>query len=151
MARQFPTVKDAGSAFRFAVEAELAGADFAAAAEVIAPDERWREKLEELTCAHDDRLQKLRGREGSLGAAAGGDWAALHGGAAANVLGAEPATAWPAAAEQMAAVEDAIAAYHEAFAAAAGDALGSDGRLFVKAAEQARAAAAELRAMLGSG
>jgi hypothetical protein len=149
VACQFPIVHDAESAFRFALEAELAGADFAAAAEVIAPDERWREKLEELTCTHDDRLQKLRARETALDAAGSASWRGFDVAASASVLEAEPATGWPAAAEQMAAVEDAIAAYHDAFAARAGDALGTDARLFAKAGEQARAAADELRAMLG--
>jgi hypothetical protein len=148
VARDFPVILDFDSAYRFALEAELAGADFAAAAEVIAPDETWREKLEELTCSHDDRLQKLRARAATP-AGAPAAWQDLDGAVPARVLGAEPATGWPAAAEQMAAVEDAIAAYHEAFAARAGDALGGDARLFVKSAEQARAAAAELRSMLG--
>ena len=66
----------------------------------------------------------------------------------ARVLGAEPAAGWPAAAEQMAAVEDGIAAYHEALATHAGGTLGDRARLFVKSAEQARAAARELRARL---
>ena len=65
------------------------------------------------------------------------------------MLEAEPATAWPAAAEQMAAVEDAIAAYHEAFATHVGEALGDRARLFAKAGEQAREAARQLRVMLG--
>ena len=152
MARDFPPITDLGSALRFAFEAELAGADFAAAAEIIAPDEAWREKLEELTCAHDDRLQKLRAMSARLDDLAGtADPAQWHGFDAAEhtrTLGAEPATSWPAAAEQMAAVEDGIAAYHEALVAGAGSALGDKVRLFAKSAEQARAASRELRAML---
>jgi hypothetical protein len=149
VARQFPTIVDAASAFRFALEAELAGADFAAAAEVIAPNEEWRAKLEELTCAHDDRLQKLRAREAAIGAASSDGWRDLDGAELARALAAEPATGWPAAAEQMAAVEDAVAACHEAFAARAGGELGDAAKLFAKAGEQARAAADELRLMLG--
>ena len=149
MARDFPVIQDLESAYRFALEAELAGADFAAAAEVIAPDEAWREKLEELTCAHDDRLQKLRARESQVAGAASVESQGLPGAACAGVLGAEPATSWPAASEQMAAVEEAIAAYHEAFAEHAGEALGDVARLFAKSAEQARAAAAGLRDLLG--
>ncbi len=149
MARQFPIVADAASAFRFALEAELAGADFAAAAEVVAPGEPWREKFEVLTCAHDDRLQKLRAHQSGVDAAAAADWSDIDGTGPAHVLEGEPAATWPAAAVQMAEVEDAIAAYHEAFAARAADALADDARLFAKAAQQARSAAAELRAMLG--
>jgi len=153
VARDFPSITDLGSAVRFALEAELAGADFAAAAEVIAPDEPWREKLEELTCAHDDRLQKLRRMSeefGDLGGKAdAAQWHGFYAGDVARVLGAEPVTAWPAAAEQMAAVEDGIAACHEALVAHAGEALGERKRLFAKSAQQARAAAGELRTMLG--
>ena len=148
MARDFPPITDLGSALRFAFEAELAGADFAAAAEIIAPDEAWREKLEELTCAHDDRLQKLRKASGQISDAPAPGLRDLDGAAFARTLRAEPATRWPAAAEQMAAVEDGIAAYHEALVAGAGSALGDKVRLFAKSAEQARAASRELRAML---
>ena len=49
----------------------------------------------------------------------------------------------------MAAIEDTIADYHEAFVAHAGDVLAAQARAFKKAAEQARDAAMELRAMLG--
>ena len=148
MAHEFPPIVDFTSAYRFALEAELAGADFAAAAEVIAPDETWRERLEELTCAHDDRVQKLRAAEAALGAKAPAPLNRLDGVAFATALAAEPEPTWPAAAEQMAAVEDAIAAYHEAFVASARDPLAGKARIFAKAAAQARAAAAELRAML---
>jgi hypothetical protein len=152
VAREFPTIVDLRSALSFTLEAETAGADFAAAAGVIAPDETWREKLEELTCAHDDRMQKLRALTESPGVASAdvdpAHWHGFSAGAHARVLGAEPATSWPAAAEQMAAVEDSIAACHEAFAAHAADALGDKARFFAKAGEQARAAAHELRAML---
>lgn len=149
MARDFPTITDLDSALRFALEAELAGADFAAAAEVAAPDGAWREKLDELTCGHDDRLQKLRARAESIGPERAARLGELTDADLPRVLSAEPATNWPAAAEQMADVEDAIAAFHEALVAHAGERLGDQARLFVKSAEQARAAAAELRAMLG--
>jgi hypothetical protein len=140
---------DVPSALRFALEAEQAGADFAAAAGVAAPDEAWRAKLEEIVCAHDDRAPKLAeaGRAGAGGTTA--SRVDLDGSAFAAVLGGEPAPTWPAAAEQMAAVEDTIADYHEAFAACAEVPLQGGARLFTKAAAQSRAAAAELRAMLG--
>jgi hypothetical protein len=152
VAREFPTIVDVQSALRFTLEAETAGADLAAAAGVIAPDETWREKLEELTCAHDDRMQKLRALSASLGEVSAdsdpGRWHGFYAGAHARVLEAEPATTWPAAAKQMVAVEESIAACHEAFATHAGDALGDRARLFAKAGEQAREAARQLRAML---
>ena len=148
MARDFPSITDLGSAVRFALEAELAGADFAAAAQIIAPDDVWREKLDELTCGHDDRLQKLRRAAEQVGDGTAPGLNELDGSAYAGSLGAEPAPAWPAAGEQMAAVEDAIAAYHEALVGTAAEALGDKAHLFAKAAEQARAAAADLRTRL---
>jgi rubrerythrin len=148
VARDFPSITDLSSALRFALEAELAGADFAAAAEVIAPDEPWREKLEELTCAHDDRLQKLRKAAEQLDGAPASGLSGFDATALARDLGAEPATGWPAAAEQLASVEDAIAAYHEALVGTAAEALGDKAHLFTKSAEQARAAAQELRSRL---
>ena len=149
MAREFPSIVDFASAFGFALEAERAGADTAAAAEVIAPDAVWQAKLEALVCAHDDRVEKLTRVRPQ---ADGMTLEALHGldgtGFAA-VLGGEPATTWPAAAEQLAAVEDTIAAYHETFVAHAADALGAQTGSFEKSAQQARAAAAQVRALLG--
>src|SRR5450756_857185 len=59
MAHRFPEIVAYGSAFRCALEAEQACADFAAAAGVLAPDQAWRDKLEEVVCTHDDRVQKL--------------------------------------------------------------------------------------------
>ncbi len=149
MAREFPSIVDFASAFGFAVEAERAGAGTAAAAEVIAPDAVWRATLEQLVCAHDDRVEKLtrvrpRGDGMTIEALHG-----LAGTGFAAVLGGEPATTWPAAAEQVAAVEDTIAAYHETFVASAADALGAQARSFEQSAQQARNAAAQVRALLG--
>ncbi len=149
MARTFPSIVDFGSALRFAIEAEQAGADFAAAAGVVAPDEAWQAKLEELLCAHDDRVAKLGALDLAPPATAPDALHRLDGSPYAAVLGGEPAVTWPAAAEQMVVVEDTVADYHEAFVAHAGDALGERARLFSTSARQARDAAAQLRDMLG--
>ncbi len=148
MARQFPSIVNFGSAFRFALEAEQAGADFAAAAGVVAPDEAWQGKLEELLCGHDDRVQKLGKLREQVNEMTLEPLHALDGSPYAAILGGEPAVTWPAAGEQMAAVEDTIADYHEAFVAHARDALGAQARAFAKAGAQARAAAEALRGML---
>ena len=63
MAHEFPEITAYGSALRFALEAEQACADFAAAAGVLAPDQEWQDKLEEIVCTHDDRVQKLMVQE----------------------------------------------------------------------------------------
>lgn len=59
MVHRFSEIVAYGTAFRFALEAEQARADFAAAAGVPAPDKVWRDRLEEVVCTHDDRVQKL--------------------------------------------------------------------------------------------
>jgi hypothetical protein len=148
VARDFPSIVNFGSAFRFALEAERAGADFAAAAGVIAPDTAWQAKLEELLCAHDDRVEKLTTLRQQVNETTLEPLRALDGSPYAAILGGEPAVTWPAAGEQMAVVEDTIADYHEAFVAHAGDALGAQARAFAKAGAQARAAGEALRAML---
>ena len=148
MARDFPSIENLGSAFRFALEAERAGADFAAAAGVIAPDVTWRATLEELLCAHDDRVEKLTTLRQQINETTLERPHSFDGSPYAAVLGGEPAVTWPAAGEQMAAVEDTIADYHEAFVAHAGDVLGPGTRAFAKAGVQARAAAEELRGLL---
>jgi len=149
VAREFPTIVNFGSAFRFALEAERSGAEFAAAAGVVAPDEMWRDKLEELVCTHDDRVRKLMAVRQEVDEMTLEPLHGLDGTSHAAALGVEPAVTWPQAAEQMATVEDAIAGYHEAFVAHAGDVLATQARAFKKAAEQERAAAQELRGMLG--
>jgi len=58
VAHHFPEIVAYGSAFRFALEAEQACVHFAAAAVVLAPDQAWRDKLEEVVRTHDDRVQK---------------------------------------------------------------------------------------------
>ena len=49
MAHGFPDISGYGSALRFALGAEQACADLAAAAGVLAPDQAWRDKLDEDT------------------------------------------------------------------------------------------------------
>ena len=67
MAREYPEIVNFGSAFRFALEAEVGCADLAAAAMVLVPDDEWRDRLEMLVCTHDDRVQKLMAKQGALG------------------------------------------------------------------------------------
>lgn len=146
MARDFPRTVTYAEAFDFALEAERACADMAAAAGVIAPDDDWREKLEELVCGHDDRVDKLeRRRESGLP----GERQAIDGSRYLTTLAAEPATAWPEAIHQLADAEDDAGRYHADFAAAYRDQLAGNARLFERAGAQAQTVAAELRAMLG--
>ncbi len=143
MARQFPEIITCTSAFSFALEAERACADFAAAAGVLAPDDVWQAKLEELVCAHDDRVEKLAVRRGG----ANSPLRSLDGRDYVSKLGVEPATNWPTAVEQLIDAELETARFHEDFARECAEALGDSARAFAKSADQARAAAAELRAM----
>jgi hypothetical protein len=149
VAHRFPEIVAFGSAFRFALEAEQACADFAAAAGVLAPDQVWRDRLEEIVCTHDDRVQKLTvPKQG----ASEGTLEQIHLLDAKNylgTLGAEPASSWPAAAEQLIQAEEDTARYHEDFLTQCERALGSKARAFEKSAQQDRAYAAQLRVMLG--
>jgi len=148
VAHQFPEITTYGAALRFALEAEQACADLAAAAGVLAPDKAWRDRLEEIVCTHDDRVAKLTATQqetdGSAGVAV-----ALDAGAYLGALDAEPEIHWPGAAEQLAQAEDDAGRYHAAFAAACGDLLGARAKAFEKSAAQDRAAAEQLRGMLG--
>ena len=149
MAHQFPDIASYASALRFALEAEQACADFAAAAGVLAPDQMWRDKLEEIVCTHDDRVQKLTSLREEMGTRATDPVGSLERGAYLGTLDAEPVSTWPAAAEQLAQAEEAAAKYHEAFVAQC-DALPEAGaRAFAKSAKQDRDAAQKLRDMLG--
>lgn len=144
MAREFPETLSYSSAFGFALEVERACADMAAAAGVLAPNDAWQTKLEELVCGHDDRVEKLSSRR-SVGPEPAMQ---IDGRNYLSTLSAEPETAWPEAAEQLALAEEDAGRYHEDFARVYHEALGGDAHLFDKAAKQARAAAASLRAML---
>jgi len=149
VAHRFPDITAYGSALRFALEAEQACADLAAAAGVLAPDQAWRDKLEEVVCTHDDRVQKLGVAPLVAGPAAQQPVRALHGAAYLGTLDAEPVTTWPGAVEQLIQAEDDAARYHEAFAAECRAILGDRARAFEKSAEQDRDYAAELRKLLG--
>ncbi len=149
MAHDFPEITRYGAALRFALEAELACADFAGAAGVLAPTQEWQDKLEEILCTHDDRVQKLMARQGALGERAAAAAGTLRGAPYLGTLDAEPVTGWPEAVEQLAQAEDDAARYHEEFAVQCADVLELDARLFGKTAQQNRAAAAELRELLG--
>ena len=64
-------------------------------------------------------------------------------------LNAEPATSWPAAAEQLIQAEEDTARYLEDFLTQCESVLAGKARAFEKSAKQDRACAAELREMLG--
>jgi hypothetical protein len=149
VAHQFPEIVAYGSAFRFALEAEQACADFAAAAGVVAPDQTWRDKLEEVVCTHDDRVQKLRVIRQEVNEMILEPIHSLNGGSYLGTLDAEPATTWPAAVEQLIQAEEDTARYHEDFVTQCEEILAASARAFKKAAKQDHAAAAELKEMLG--
>jgi len=149
VAHRFPEIVAYGSAFRFALEAEQACADFAAAAGVLAPDQIWRDKLEEVVCTHDDRVQKLTVTRQGVNESALEPVLSLDAKNYFGTLDAEPATSWPAAAEQLIQAEEDTARYHEAFVTQCEEALAGKARAFEKSAQQDRAYAAELREMLG--
>ena len=149
MAHEFPEITSYGSALRFALEAEQACADFAAAAGVLAPTQEWQDKLEEIVCTHDDRVQKLMAQHQGAGGLAAEPVGSLQGAAYLGTLDAEPASSWPAAAEQLARAEEDAARYQEEFATQYADGLEQKAPLFAKSALQDRAAAAEIKEMLG--
>ena len=149
MAHQFPQIVAYGSAFRFALEAEQACSDFAAAAGVLAPDQAWRDKLEEVVCTHDDRVAKLTVIRQEVNEMI---LEPIHSLKVADYLGtldAEPATSWPAAAEQLIQAEEDTARYHEDFLTQCEKMLAGKARAFEKSAQQDRAYATQLREMLG--
>ena len=148
MARQFPEIVAYGSAFRFALEAEAACADIAAAAGVAAPDEAWRERLELLVCTHDDRVQKLTVIRQEVNEMILEPIHSLNGGDYLGTLDAEPAAQWPEVVDQLIQAEEDTARYHEDFVTAADDVLAASARAFKKAAKQDRQAAEELRGAL---
>jgi len=148
VAHQFPEIVAYGSAFRFALEAEQACADFAAAAGVLAPDQAWRDKLEEVVCTHDDRVQKLTVARQEVTAGVLDPIHALHVKDYLGTLDAEPVTSWPAAVEQLIQAEEDTARYHEDFLTECEALLAGKARAFEKSAKQDRAYAAELREML---
>jgi hypothetical protein len=148
VAHRFPQIVAYGSAFRFALEAEEACADFAAAADALAPEAAWHAKLEELTCAHRDRVEKLTLIRQEVNEMILEPIHALDGGAYLGTLDAEPAASWPAVLRQLIAAEEDTARYHEDFVQTAADVLAASSRAFTRAAKQDRQAAAELLGML---
>lgn len=149
MAHQFPEIVAYGSALRFALEAEQACADLSAAAGVLAPDRVWRDKLEEIVCTHDDRVQKLAVLRQEAEQRIVEPVQALDRGDYLGTLDAEPSTSWPAVVEQLIQAEEDTARYHEAFVAECAGTLADRAPAFEKSAKQDRAAAADLREMLG--
>jgi hypothetical protein len=149
VAHEFPEITAYGAALRFALEAEQACADFAAAAGVLAPTQEWQDKLEEIVCTHDDRVQKLMAQQQGGEDLATRPAGSLQGAPYLGTLDAEPATSWPEAVEQLIVAEEDAARYQEEFAMQCADVLELKARLFGKSAQQDRAAAAELREMLG--
>jgi len=148
VARDFPEITNFGTAFRFALEAEAAAGDIAAAAQGLAPDEAWRAKLEELACTHDDRVQKFRMIRQEVNEMTLEPISDFDGERYLAALTAEPARSWPEAAEQVIAAEDDVAAFHDDFVAHADDVLAAASRAFTRAAKQERQKAEELRGML---
>jgi hypothetical protein len=148
VAHQFPDITTYGAALRFALEAEQACADLAAAAGVLAPDQAWRDKLEEIVCTHDDRVAKLTATRQETEASAGAP-VGIDAGAYLGTLDAEPEVHWPEAVEQLARAEEDAGRYHEAFAARCGEMLGRRAKAFGKSAAQDQTVAEQLRAMLG--
>jgi hypothetical protein len=148
VAPQFPEIVAYGSAFRFALSAEAACAELAAAADALAPDAAWRSKLNELACAHRDRVSKLTAIRQEVNEMILEPITSLDRSEYLGALDAEPATSWPAIVEQLIAAECDAARYHEDFVASADDVLAASSRAFKKSAQQDRAAAEELGEML---
>lgn len=149
MAHHFPEINAYGSAFGFALTAEQACADLAAAAGVLAPDDAWRATLEEVVCTHDDRVRKLTVIRQEVNEMTLEPIHTLNGADFLGTLDAEPATSWPAAVEQLIQAEEDTARYHEEFVAQCEDILAASARAFKKSAKQDRDTAERLRGMLG--
>ena len=147
MAHRFPEIVAYGSAFRFALEAEEACADLAAAADALAP-KAFHAVLEELTCAHRDRVEKLTMIRQEVNEMILEPIHALRAGDYLGSLDEEPATSWPAILDQLIEAECDTARYHEEFVTVAADVLAASARAFTRAARQDRQAADELRGML---
>ena len=148
MAHQFPDITTYGAALRFALEAEQACADLAAAAGVLAPDQLWRDKLEEIVCTHDDRVAKLASTRQETDSSSG-EGVSLDASVYLGALDAEPDVHWPGAVEQLARAEEDAARFHDDFAVLCAAMLGDRARLFEKSATQDRAAGTLLRGLLG--
>jgi rubrerythrin len=148
MPREFPEIVNFGSAFRFALEAEMGCADLAASAMVLVPDEEWRERLEVIVCTHDDRVRKLTTVRQEVNEMILEPLHGLDGSQYLDALGREPETRWPEIIEQLIQAEEDTARFHEDFVAHAQDVLAASARAFRKSAKQDREAAQELGAAL---
>jgi hypothetical protein len=147
VAHRFPEIVAYGPAFRFALEAEEACADLAAAAAALAP-KAFHDALEELTCTHRDRVEKLTMIRQEVNEMILEPISALHAGDYLGSLDEEPADSWPAVLSQLIEAESDTARYHEEFVSVAADVLAASARAFTRAARQDRQAADELRGML---
>ena len=113
------------------------------------PHQTWRDKLEEIVCTHDDRVAKLAATRQETADQAGAP-VTLDGRDFLGTLDAEPATNWPAVAEELArAEEDAARFRRRVRGRRARAALGRRAPAFRKSAAQDRAAGAQLRELLG--
>jgi hypothetical protein len=148
VARDFPEITSFGDALRFALMAEQSCADFAAAAGVLAPTQEWQDRLEEIVCTHDDRVQKLMAHQSGAAGKASAPAGTLRGAQYLGTLDADPATSWPEVAEQLARAEVDAARYHEEFAMQCADDLELEARLFGKTAQQDRATAVAIQESL---
>jgi hypothetical protein len=148
VARLFPEIVDYGSAFRFALEAEGACGDIAAAADAQAPDAAWRAKLEELTASHRDCVEKLTVIRQEVDEMTREPIHALDGAAYLGALDSDPSPTWPAVVEQLIAAQRDAARFHDDFVAQCKDVPAASSRAFRKAAKQNRAAADQLSEML---
>ncbi len=149
MAHRFPEINAYGSAFGFALEAEQACADLAAAAQVLAPTPEWHEKLDEVICTHDDRVQKLTTIRQEVNEMILEPIHTLDGTQYMGALDTDPATTWPEVVEQLIKALDDTARFHEDFVRECEQILAASVRAFKKAAKQDRERAEELRALLG--
>ena len=148
MAHQFQEIVAYGSAFRFALEAEQACGDFAAAGVALAPTPQWQAKLEELVCTHGDRVQKLTRIRQEVNEMILEPITSLDVNEYVGTLDAEPAASWPAVALQLIQAEEDTARYHDDFVRNCEDILAASAGAFRKSARQDRAAAEALKSLL---
>jgi hypothetical protein len=146
--RAFPDIVNFGSAFRYAIEAELATADLATAAAALAPDEEWRETLEQAAKTHQTRERKLTEARQEVNEMILEPLSGIDGSRYLSAIAAEPATSWPEIGAQLLQAEEDLAAFHSDFVDRAGDVLAACCRVFTKAAKQEREAADDLRSRL---
>jgi len=148
VARRFPEIVAYGSAFRFALEAEGACGDIAAAAYAQAPLPYWHALLDEVAGGHRERVDKLTTVRQEVNEMILEPIHSLDGGAYLGALDHDPEATWPAVVEQLIAAEHDAARFHDDFVTQCDDVLASSARAFKKAAKQDRAAAEELQKLL---